>query len=306
LDDASAPARQATRHGTARHGTGETGGGLRQYGAHTIHYPRRPHPVPAATRRVALFLLAYLLILLAASLPKGMAPPPLADVVWGSVASLALVALTYAMLTREGRTWRDVGLNGDRRTLARLTGGAAIGAVVYATTLGVLSLGLGPLVFSAAAWPQATGWLRVVTSFLALACMEELGFRAYALRTLTGALGPHVAQVVIAVAFGLSHRLFGWGWLPIAVGVIPSALLFGALAIRSGGLAMPIGVHAALNVAQWMVGEKDHPGIWTLDVAPAHAARMTTFAPYIGLSVTLLAALVVARWPTRTQARADG
>ena len=50
--------------------------------------------------RVALFLIAYLLILLAASVPKGMTPPPYGDLVWGLVSSIALLALNRAVIAR--------------------------------------------------------------------------------------------------------------------------------------------------------------------------------------------------------------
>lgn len=256
-----------------------------------------PHPA----LRVTLFLFGYLLILLIASIPKNMTPPQYADVVWGSIASLGLLALTQFVLVREHRRRSEIGLAADAHTLARFGGGVVVGVVVYGVTMALLSFTLGPIDLVANARPSATTWLVVVASFLALATMEELGFRGYPLRTLIASVGVWPAQFAIAVAFGLSHRAFGWAWWPILVGVIPSALLFGAVAVRSGGLAMPIGVHAALNVAQWMVGAKSTPGVWTLRVDPAHAARMTDLAPFVGMAVTLLAATVIARWPTRTR-----
>ena len=248
---------------------------------------------------MALFLLGYLLILLAASVPKGMSPPRYADLVWGTVASLAIVALTRVFLAREPQAHRAVGIEPDARSVGRLLGGAAIGGAVYAATMALASVALGPIHFTAPIWPSVSVWAVTLASYLTLACMEELGFRAYALRMLVRAIGPWRAQCSIALAFGASHLLFGWSWSAILLGVIPSALLFGVVALRSGGLAMPIGLHATLNIAQWMVGEKSARGIWTLSVDPVHAARLTTYAPLIGMGVTLLAALVIARWPTR-------
>lgn len=249
--------------------------------------------------RVALFLIGYMLILLAASVPKGMAPARLADFVWGAVASVALFAFTQLFLKREQRTLRDVGLDLDAGSVSRLIVGVAIGFVVYALTMGIISVALGPVQFSAPTMPSITTWLITVASFMVLSSMEELGFRGYALRSLVPAIGMWPAQVSIAIAFGVSHITFGWSWQAVLMGVIPSALLFGIVAIRSGGLAMPIGVHAALNLAQWAVGEKDSPGIWTLSVDPQHAARMMSTAPFIGMAVTLLAAMFVWRWPSR-------
>lgn len=252
--------------------------------------------------RVALFLIGYVLILLAASIPKNMVPPRFADIVWGGVSALAILALTQLILSREGRTRRDVGLEADAGTPARLLAGLAIGAAVYGAIMGVIALALGPIRFSSPHMPDPSIWIVMVGSYVALGCMEELGFRAYALRTLIPALGNWPAQVVIAVAFGLSHIAFGWPWLSAVIGVIPSALLFGVVAVRSGGLAMPIGVHIALNVAQWLVGAKDSGGVWTLDVDPSRVARVSSVAPFVGMAITLIAVAVISRWPARREA----
>jgi membrane protease YdiL (CAAX protease family) len=245
--------------------------------------------------------MGYLLILVAASVPKGMVPARYADLVWGAVASLGLLAMTRLFLARESRALHDVGLRADSRTVWRLLGGAAIGFCVYAATLAPISLTVGPLRFIGSVRPTPSVWMVTLASYVALSCMEELGFRAYALRTLVPAVGAWRAQLGLALAFGATHLLFGWSWSTIALGVIPSALLFGVAALRSGGLAMPIGLHAALNLAQWIVGAKEVPGVWTLSAAPEHTARLGTFAPWIAAGVTLLAAVVLARWPTRTR-----
>ena len=52
-----------------------------------------------------------------------------------------------------------------------------------------------------------------------------------------------------------------------------------------------------MNVASWTIGVKDTPGVWTPSVDPVHEARVGTFAPFVGLGVTLLVAVMLARWP---------
>ncbi|MBL8962121.1 MAG: hypothetical protein JNJ98_19825, partial [Gemmatimonadetes bacterium] len=90
------------------------------------------------------------------------------------------------------------------------------------------------------------------------------------------------------------------------LGVVPSGLLFGVMAVRSNGLAMPIGLHAALNIGLWSVGAKETPGAWILNASPEHMARVETFAPLVGMAVTLLAVVVIASWPPVWGARASG
>ena len=252
--------------------------------------------------RVAAFLVGYFLILFAAAIPKGMAPRALADVVWGTLSSVAILAVTHALLTRERRTRADVGLAVDARSWARLVGGFAVGLGVYVATVLATSLTLGPIRVSAVVPQRATTWGLVTLSFLALACMEELGFRAYALRTLMPHMGGWQAQLCMAIIFGLSHLASGWPWTTVVLGVIPSGLLFGVAAVRSGGLAFPIGLHAALNVAYWAVGAKETPGVWTLSADPAHLARVNSYAPFVAVAITLLSSLAIARWPSKTHA----
>ena len=253
----------------------------------------------SATARVALFLLGYLLLLWLASIPKGMAPPRYADLTWGVTASIAILAMTLAFLRYEDRQPRDVGLGMRADSVVRFAIGVMIGLLVYAATLLSISVVVAPLDFALGGPPPAGTVLLLVCSLIALSTMEELGFRGYALRTLTSAIGTWQAQVVIAIAFGLSHIAFGWTWQTVLLGVVPSALLFGAVALASGGLAMPIGLHAAVNFAQWAVGEKETPGYGTLAMDPAHAARAGAVAPLVGACVPLLFSAAIWMWHAR-------
>jgi membrane protease YdiL (CAAX protease family) len=249
--------------------------------------------------RVAAFFVAYNLIMFLASIPKGMAPRLAADLVWGGLASLGTYALTAFLLSREQRTRQELGLLPDRLSLPRLIGGLAIGLAVWGAQMAVISGTLGPIYVESTAAPHITVWLSVIAGFLALSAMEELGFRAYPLRTLIPVIGEWPAQFAVAALFGLWHLVFGWPWQTVLLGVVPSGLLFGVMLSRSNGLAMPIGLHAALNIGLWSVGGKELPGVWTLNTAPEHTAQVEAYAPLVGMAVTLLATAVIARWPVR-------
>lgn len=251
--------------------------------------------------RVALFLVGYCAILFVASIPKGMVPPAFADLVWGTLSSIGILALTLWLMRREQRDLASIGLQPHGGTALRLLGGFAIGAAVYALTLALISVSVGPIRLTAGAASGGGTILLVTASFLALSCMEELGFRAYPLRTLAPSIGVWPAQLLVAVTFGLAHMLFGWAWQPVLFGVIPSALLFGAAAMRSRGLALPIGIHAALNLALWSVGEKGASGLWRITVDETRVPNVSAAAPFIGVGVLLAAALLIAMWPVRPQ-----
>jgi uncharacterized protein len=257
----------------------------------------------SALQRTALFLLGYFALLWLASIPKGMVPPAFADLTWGAVASVAIVMLTRSLLSREQRPLRDVGVAPDRRSVVRLVIGAVMGIGVYAVTLTFISLLVGPLRFTVATPPSGATILKILGGVLALSCMEELGFRGYPLRTLIPAIGHWQAQIIVAIAFGLGHLLFGWTWQSVVMGVIPSAVLFGAAARVSGGLAMPIGLHAAVNLAMWVVGEKSTAGFGTLDLDPASVSRAAAVAPLIGAAVPIATAVLLIWWHERALRR---
>lgn len=67
----------------------------------------------------------------------------------------------------------------------------------------------------------------------------------------------------------------------------------------SGGLVMPIGLHAAVNVAQWVAGEQATPGLLTLTLDPARAAQSGSVTSLLGAVIPLVVAAALWRWYPR-------
>jgi len=111
-------------------------------------------------------------------------------------------------------------------------------------------------------YPQssATDYLFLYLPILPLALMEEIGFRSYPQQKLYQAYGPWISQLVIAVAFGAYHVLNGWSLLSSFAGPFVWAFVFGLAAIWSRGIAVPTGIHFALNVLQTVTGMKENKG----------------------------------------------
>lgn len=97
---------------------------------------------------------------------------------------------------------------------------------------------------------------------IALSCREELGFRGYPLRRLERSFGLWEAQIIVALVFALEHMAGGWPWERALLGAGVGSLLFGMAAIATEGLALPIGLHAAWNFGDWMLGGKGSAGLW--------------------------------------------
>ncbi|HJP63657.1 MAG TPA: hypothetical protein VJ844_09460, partial [Mucilaginibacter sp.] len=60
--------------------------------------------------------------------------------------------------------------------------------------------------------------------------------------------------------------------------------LFGYAALKTKGLALPLGLHSAWNFGQWMLGFKGGPGIWQAVTVSA----FTTDVQNIGLAAFVL------------------
>lgn len=245
----------------------------------------------AALSRVAGYWLMYFGILWICAFPRAMVPPAWADLAWGAGATLLLCVLT--------RWWRPDALQlraaAEVRSWARLLAGLIAGLAIYATNLVLLRLLAGPI--ELLPLPAIDPWtvLLAVLGILALAAMEEIGFRGYPLRVLSGAIGFWPAQALVALAFALSHLLYGWHWLAVVIGVFPSALLFGIAAARSGGLALPIGLHAGLNLARVAAGEREPTILYAMAVSEPVQQRLVATAPALGVLVMLAATALLWR-----------
>ena len=246
-----------------------------------------------ALATVALFWALYLGILYLASFPKVMVPGGYRDLVWGALSSALLIGVTWFILRREGRSPEEVGLVATPKSGRELGTGLLLGLGIYLLTMVAVNFIAEPLSLEPTGNGTLLGGSLALVSFLALAVMEEVGFRGYPLRTLVPAIGFWPAQIIVAVAFALCHRLFGWGWETIAYGVLPNAILFGMAATATRGLAFPIGLHAALNLAAWSVNAKDTPGIWSLVIPNIVGSSVGPVAVNASVVITLGAAGII-------------
>jgi membrane protease YdiL (CAAX protease family) len=86
---------------------------------------------------------------------------------------------------------------------------------------------------------------------IANASMEEATYRGVLLRWVMRSHGPMLAMAVQAAAFGLAHGVggaFAGSPLPVVAATAATGLAFGAIALRTGSLLLPIALHAALDI----------------------------------------------------------
>jgi hypothetical protein len=208
----------------------------------------------------------------------------------GVATSFVAFALTVIFVRWEGESLANVGAMADRWTPLRLLVGLVIGAVIVAIWALVSAAG-GYVRWK---WEPAVDFSQIsiaLITYVALATREELAFHGYPLRTLERSFGVWSAQIFVAVMFALEHRLGGMTWMQAAFGAAVGSLLYGMASIATRGLAVPIGVHAAWNIGQWLLGLKGQPGVWRGVVATANEARAELFA-MVAYDVILIAVTI--------------
>lgn len=261
--------------------------------------------------RLLAFLLAAALVMVAAGPVLGLASGlfELASIpgwLYAAMVSALLVVVSWAALRMEGEGLRSLGLVPTRRRLGEFAAGFGVAAVLFSIVALVRAASVG------AGWtfdPEAGLRAAVLGLPIAFVLMfsEELLFRGYAFHKAEEAWGAPAALVVSAVAFGAYHVLGSgmWGMGAFFLFAMPllGGLVFGVAAQRTGGLALPLGMHLGGNWVNASVFGLAMPAGSALWAAPLDAVQITFLAapdlmprlPYIVAIVLLL--VVVTRWP---------
>lgn len=177
----------------------------------------------------------------------------------GALAALATLAIcaagygAYAGLIRltEARWPSELAL---RPAFAELAIGLAVGAVMLSAVVGLLVvLGLYDVT-----GPRASSPWSMISVGIVSGAMEELIFRAIALRLLMRAFGAWPALALSAALFGALHLANPNATPTAAIAIaIEAGLMLAAFYMLTGRIWMSVGVHAAWNFAQgWIWGAR--------------------------------------------------
>lgn len=228
----------------------------------------------AAAGRVLLFYVSCVVLLMIAAPLGSRLPGQWPKIATGLMTSVAALVLTVLFVRWDGVRLADVGAALGRKSVARLGLGFVIGSLMVAVQSGcVLAGGHVQWVRTAQTETMAPMALALL-AYLLLACREELTFHGYPLRRLERFFGIWAAQMMVALVFALEHRAGGFSWLNAMLGAAAGSLLFGMASIATRGLAVPIGLHAAWNFGQWVIGEKDLPGLWKPVIEESYKAHV--------------------------------
>ena len=174
------------------------------------------------------------------------------------------IAITYGLtilfVRWERLQLKDVGVVANRTTSRKVIVGFGIGLFMtilqpaFVLLSGHYKIALNPSI-------SFYTILFYFTLYVLAAIREELAFRGYPLFSLNYRFGIWVAQIIILIIFSVEHVAGGMTWVQAFLGAGTGALLFGLAALRTNGIALPTGLHAAWNFGQWCFGFKKETGI---------------------------------------------
>ena len=245
-----------------------------------------------------------------------MNPAAMSGIVSALFSGLLLLWSRHLLRRRDHRL-KSLGLPTTAERLRQCGVGLAISVPLFVGVAGMQSLVVGASWY----WLGSASVVRALSGaliVLALVLAEELLFRGVALQALRDFAGDRAAVLLSAVCFGAYHLVGSHDWAMGAVFRFAlSALggvLFGWAAVRSGGLALPIGLHWGGNWVQanvavfqppWQAATASMPAVWRIpvtahDVQALTAPDLVTRLPYLGaLSLCAIAVVMVSRSKSR-------
>ena len=164
----------------------------------------------------------------------------------------ASLALSWGFLRLEGKPLNSLGLHLNRGWFRQFGQGVLLGGAV------ILVAALATALLAGVRWRAGTPAPATLASgvglYLAVAWAEELHYRGYPFQRLCEALGPWAVQAVFAVYFVLGHwqnpGMAGTTRLWAALNIGLASLLLGYAWLRTGSLALSLGIHFGWNFVQ--------------------------------------------------------
>ena len=197
---------------------------------------------------------------------------------WFQIEAVVISTIVVLILTKLFARWdaiklKDVGVVPNRKSFSGYLGGVGIGLMLAALQPAlVLITGHVRLVFT-----PGVSYNTVIVYFLlylSIGLREEIAFRGYPLFSLNRSAGPWIALLVVGIIFIVEHIAGGMGVWAAIWGSGAGSLLFGIAALKTKGLALPIGLHSAWNFGQWILGFKNEAGPFTTIIEKGYKDRI--------------------------------
>lgn len=256
----------------------------------------------AITKAISFWIIFILLLVVAGLFIHLVLPAKWERYAYGTLGTFAAFIATIIVLKIEKNFFANYELKWEASTIANLLKGIIIGALCF----GVMMLILTSFTTLSIEKSNKTVTINALLGLgyiLPMAFMEEVAFRAYPFLKLKKAFGLRIAQLLVAVAFAIYHIVQGWNIEISFLGPGIWAFVFGLGAVWSKGIALPTGIHIAINFLQEVLGMKgnnDHCIFIMTQKSNAPADFVRT--EIIGVAVQILvlvATILLTEWLIR-------
>lgn len=219
--------------------------------------------------------------------------------VYGIGCTIGTFVLTYFFIRSEKKTLREYGLSWESGTLFRFLKGLFYGLLIFAGLIVLLVVAGGVRVRLSANWELSS--LFWYLPILPLALFEEVAFRSYPFTKLNKTYPFLATQLIVALVFAFYHISMGWNPLVSFLGPGIWALVFGLGAAWSKGIALPTGIHVALNLSQQITSMKGTTSgtVFELTADPKAGILPADTVGIIGQVLAGVIAIVLTIWYSR-------
>ena len=202
---------------------------------------------------------------------------------------LLAVILSWLFLRAEGRTLRATRLLPEKKKHWFELGGGSLAGGTLAFITFALTVSLTGDQWK---WIGVLDWGTVAILFLTClwsSIVQEFVFRGYPFQLLHRHYGGAIAQWVVAIPFALMHLHPGLNNTEIVLTILTTtlgSLFFGMAYLKTGHLALPIGLHFGWNFIQALlprVGGDNSEALISVHGNEDHYTFWTVLAPYIAI-----------------------
>lgn len=265
-------------------------------------------PVTTILKAVCFWVIFIVLLMAAGLLNNMILPVEWHHLSYGILGTVTAFITTIILLKVERKSFADYGIIWQRNSILNFLKGFLIGVICFAIVFIILIITTS-LTIESANNVFSIGILFSILSIFFMAFMEEIAFRAYPFLLLHKTIGLRATQIIVAIAFALYHIAQGWNVEVAFLGPGIWAFVFGLGAVWSKGIAMPTGIHMALNVLQEFMGTKGNSehAFYVLkqqNNSPLAVAHIQT----VGIAVQLLVlvvAIIFTEWAIRKNRNAS-
>jgi CAAX protease family protein len=211
-----------------------------------------------------LFCIVFTGLLVVFSFFKSFIPNKFERFAYGTIATAVSFLTTYLFLRFDKKPFADVGLKFENSTVRKFCVGILIGVgLMGLMTMSVIYFSGFKIELNKNS--NLLNFLFWTSPLILLALMEEVGFRAYPLVILKDKVGIRASIIITSILFALYHIPNGWTISDAFFGPAILGLIFGLAATYSNGIAMPTGIHYAINLTTSAFGAINNTvSIWTI------------------------------------------